>query len=367
MQQRVDRIFDNIEDKEVSHIIIKNGNEPFVDQTFFYLTKVTSGIFEQSYVIADRDSKITLVTSILEEESARKTDLNIEIYKTKKEKNKILESVIKNTKKIGFNSTEIDVESYMDLKKQFRGTKFVNISDAIKNARMVKDKEEISNIEKAAKMASLTFKDIKNSISEDKNANESSLSALITYSMMKNGASGPSFDTICAMGKNSAEPHYTPHHNKLKKGDLILCDYGAKYNHYCSDITRTFAFHADRKMEEIYEIVLNAQKEAIKHIKNGVKSSDIHRIASDIIDKSIYKGRFIHGLGHSLGLSVHDGFGVGPSSKIVLEENMVITVEPGIYVPGIGGVRIEDDVVVTKNGCRIITDAPKNWKDISIT
>jgi Xaa-Pro aminopeptidase len=179
---------------------------------------------------------------------------------------------------------------------------------------------------------------------------------------MKLGASSTSFTTNASWGPNSAEPHHEPDDSRLKKGDMVLFDYGALYNKYGSDVTRTFVLgRAEKWQKEIYEIVLQSQLEAIDAVHAGAEAKEIDAVARRIIDSTQYKGRFIHSLGHGIGLSVHDGGRFSPSSDIILEENMVMTVEPGIYIPGKGGVRIEDDIRVTKNGCEVLTTAKKEF------
>jgi Xaa-Pro aminopeptidase len=146
-----------------------------------------------------------------------------------------------------------------------------------------------------------------------------------------------------------------------------VCDFGAYYHRYASDITRSFHFGpTDEEMKRVHETVYAAQEAALAMIRPGVSGKDVHHAAQAVIDASPWKGRFIHGLGHSIGLAVHDGgFGMGPSTDDLLEVGMTLTVEPGIYLPGRGGVRIEDDIVVTEGGYRFLTTAPRKYLEVS--
>ncbi len=194
---------------------------------------------------------------------------------------------------------------------------------------------------------------------------ERALEAQIDHDIVEKGADSPSFESIVAFGESSAFPHYTPGERRLHIGDNILVDVGARFHLYCSDITRTYFFgRAKERQRRAYSKVLEAQTKAIGAIREGASGRDVHMVAARVIDKSEFKGRFTHGLGHSLGLEVHDGPGLGLKSTTKLARNMVMTVEPGVYLPGEGGVRIEDDVVVTKTSCRPLTSASKDLIEI---
>ncbi len=194
---------------------------------------------------------------------------------------------------------------------------------------------------------------------------ELELAAEMEYRMNRHGASGRSFATIVAFGPHSAEPHYAPAETKLKAGDSIVCDFGAYYRRYASDITRSFHFgRRDDEMKKVHETVLKAQQAALAVVRPGVPSKEVHLAAAKVIDDSPWKGRLTHGVGHSIGLVVHDGWAYGATAEDALEVGMAITVEPGIYLPGHGGVRIEDDIVVTKNGYEFLTTAPREYLEV---
>jgi Xaa-Pro dipeptidase len=239
----------------------------------------------------------------------------------------------------------------------------VDASEAIGKARLIKDDEEISRIKRACDITSKTSAKIPEMIGAG--MSETGAAAELNYMMMKLGASGPAFETNASWGPATAEPHYVPGSRRLAKGNLALFDFGAKFDKYAADLTRTFVCgRPSRKQREMYGLVLEAQLAAIDEVKAGAHGKDVDMAARKIIDGSPYKGRFIHGTGHGIGLSVHDPGSISSRKDMVLKEGMVLTVEPGVYVRDFGGVRIEDDVLVTRKGCKILTSAPKEFTSI---
>jgi Xaa-Pro dipeptidase len=239
----------------------------------------------------------------------------------------------------------------------------VDVSQAVLNARLVKDAKELDLIQKACDIASKSFEQILSVVRPG--IKEAEVAAELVYRMQRNGATGPAFRTIVGSGPNGAEPHYTAGPRKLRKGDLVVIDFGALYQMYCSDITRTVIVGgASAEQRQMYNTVRRAQKAALIKMKPGVKGKTIDAAARALIDSTKYKGRFIHGLGHSIGLAVHDGGGLYASSELVLRSNMVMTDEPGVYIPGFGGVRIEDDVLITSKGPRFMSSAPREMLEL---
>ena len=180
-------------------------------------------------------------------------------------------------------------------------------------------------------------------------------------SMRDSGATGVAFPMTVAFGSNSALPHHNPSGRLLEQNDIILIDMGADLNGYKSDLTRTFFFgHKDEKFQEIFDLVLEAQIAAIQGIKNGVFSGDIHHLAMDVIKRAGYGDKFTHGLGHGLGLDIHEfPFLSFHQPPVPLPTGAILTIEPGIYIEGWGGVRIEDLVLVTDDGSQFISQSPK--------
>jgi len=363
IETKVKKIFKNLDEK-ADAIIIKNSIEPFIDNNFFYATELKQGLFEGCVAVLYPDGKITAIVSQLESESALKSDLDVKVYRTGEEfKNKLMDC-LKNSINIGVDFSSLIYRDLLFLKKFCSNSKFIDASEAIMKTRSVKTTDEINLILKAIGIAESVMIRIPDIVREE--MKEFELAAEIDYLMQKNGADKTAFDTISSFGENSSQPHYTKGNKTLKHGDFILCDFGACYNKYNSDLTRTFVFkEANDKQKKMHEVVYKAQKLAFGMIKPGVMGKEIHLAVEEYINTTEFAGCFIHGTGHSLGINVHDGFvSFGPNSEIKLEENMVLTVEPGVYIPGFGGVRIEDDIVVTSEGCRILSKTTRDLIEI---
>ena len=362
MRDRIKKIYDHLEE-DVDVIVLQNAADPFLDKSFFYVTGLSTGLFEGSIAVMKSDYSLEVMTSPLEEESARKGDFALTVFKSRDNRNKHITTRLKNIKKIGINSIELTYKNLLGMKKLCPKSKFIDVSEAIIKARVVKDGTEIDLLKKACNIASEVAEEIIDSIHEG--IKEYEVAAELCYLMQKKGAVGPAFDTIAAFGKNSAEPHYTAGDARLKRGDFVLLDFGAKYMRYNSDITRTFTMgKASNRQREIYEVVLKAHTKALDEIREGANGKAVHNAAKDCIDKTKYKGKFTHGVGHSIGLATHDGCGLNPVIDITLKEGMVFTVEPGIYLPGFGGVRIEDDIIVKKDGYEFLTHATRDFIEI---
>jgi Xaa-Pro dipeptidase len=301
------------------------------------------------------------VTSLLEAHSASKGDFDIHVFKTGEEQKEQVGNLLKGANIIGINGNELTHKGYNFIKDQApTNAGLVDVAKQIVQTRMVKDDDEISRLRTACQIASGVAEEMTEYIKTG--MKEYEVAAEMCYYMQKRGATGPAFNTIVAFGKNSAEPHYTAGDVTLQDDEFILLDFGALYKRYRSDITRTyFSGQPTAKQQDIYDVVLEAQERSLEAIDVGVKASEPHLAASEYIDSTQYKGLFTHGLGHGLGLATHDGGGLNPrSEETLLEEGMVFTVEPGVYVPGFGGVRIEDDIVVRKGGPEVLTGASRD-------
>ena len=243
------------------------------------------------------------------------------------------------------------------LKKQLPNIEFRAAGAIVEELRNEKTDAEKENIIKAQRIAEEAFGHILGIISPD--ITEADLALELEYQMRKRGADGIAFDTIAASGATSSMPHAVPRRVKLEKGFLTL-DFGAKYNGYCSDMTRTVCIgEPNAEMKKVYGTVLSAQKSALEMIKAGVCGCDADKAARDVIAAAGYGECFGHSLGHGVGLYIHESVSLSPRSQSVLKKGNVVTVEPGIYLEGRFGVRIEDMVFVTENGCENLTRAPK--------
>lgn len=243
------------------------------------------------------------------------------------------------------------------------GVKLVELGSCIDEFRKIKDEYELECLEKAEHIGDKAFDYVLGIIKPG--ITEMDIAIEIEMALKRNGAEALSFDTIVASGINGSMPHAVPTQKVVEYGELITMDFGCKYKGYCSDMTRTIMLgKADNKQREIYNTVLEAQLKALEFIKAGVKGKDVDRVARDVIESKGYGKYFGHGLGHSVGLFIHENPNLSPREERVIEENMIETVEPGIYIPKFGGVRIEDMVAVTKEGCKNLTTSPKHLIEI---
>ncbi len=359
MKSRIERLFEYIakEKKNVDCVLISRATYP--DINFFYFSNASGGLFDGSFLILYPDGTSKLFTSTMEREAAEKSkgDFEVFVFSSREERIKLLQDHIRGQNLgLSFSSiTDLEVEK---LKDSYRG-ELIDISKEINFTRAIKDKKEIEKIKRASEITSKTFSEVPDMLKEG--LTEKDLSFLIEFQLRKNGADALSYDTIAAFGANSSLPHYESSNSPLKRGDFVLLDFAGKYNRYCSDMTRTFFYRtATKEQKNIYETVLEAQLLGIDELKPGAIAKDVHNAVSNYIDSTKYKGRFIHSLGHGIGLETHDTIGLNPISDYTIEENMVLTVEPGIYIPDFGGVRIEDTVVVRKGNPEILTPFTKD-------
>ena len=265
-------------------------------------------------------------------------------------------------KKIHIESERITVKRYTDIKNATSSKQEVicdgKLDKAIDDIRIRKNETEVINIIKAQRIAEKAFAHILTFISTEKTEKEIALE--LDYFMLKNGADALSFDTIAVSGKNSSMPHGVPSDKKIESGDFITMDFGAVVDFYHSDMTRTVAVgEVSSKQIEVYETVLEAQLKAIAAVKAGAVCKDVDKVARDIIASEGYSGFFGHGLGHGVGVEIHEAPSLNPSSDYVLQAGNIVTVEPGIYLPGQFGVRIEDMGAVTADGFNNFTLSEK--------
>jgi len=257
------------------------------------------------------------------------------------------------------------------LVKELSASNLKTVDDGLIEQRAVKDPDEIKMIRKALRIQQEAFRELCSEtaigLREGQVVTERSMAAMLEYIMRKLGADGPSFPTIVAEGPNAALPHAIPSARKIRKGSAILIDWGARLEGYCSDLTRVIALgKMPARVREIYEIVLEAQQAGIEAIKPGAALKDVDAAARKIIEDAGYGEQFGHSLGHGIGLDIHEQPTLSQRSKGELKPGQVVTVEPGIYLPDVGGVRIEDDVLVTERGCKVLSDLPKDLESAII-
>lgn len=263
-------------------------------------------------------------------------------------------------KKLGFEDDSMLYRTVRELQEKsgIPAERWIPMGGKLSQLRAVKSEREISFIARAEQIGDEAFSYILGEIKPG--VSEVEIAARLEYFMRTHGAEDKSFDTIVASGYHSAMPHAVPTSKTLEIGDFVTLDFGCKYRGYCSDMTRTVVLgKASDRQKEIYRVVREAQEAALAELQPGMTGAQGDRLARDIIEKAGYGDCFGHGLGHSVGLEIHERPSLSPRDDTVLTAGMMETVEPGIYVPGFGGVRIEDLVVLTENGCRNLTGSSK--------
>jgi Xaa-Pro aminopeptidase len=263
---------------------------------------------------------------------------------------------------VGFEAGNLPFASYEKLKDKLSAN-LEPVTGAIQALRQTKEDGEIASILKAVEIADKVFDEVVQEIKPG--MTEVDVAARIDFLLRKRSFEVPAFDTITASGEHSSLPHASPTTRVIRDGDLVKMDFGAIWDGYRSDITRTVVVgKASAKVKEVYDIVLAANEKAIAGIRAGIKGSDADGIARQHIEKEGYGENFGHGLGHGVGLEVHEEPRLSKKNGKPLGAGMVVTVEPGIYIPGWGGVRIEDIVVIEDDGCRVLTSAPKKLVEV---
>lgn len=268
-------------------------------------------------------------------------------------------------RRIALSSDAVSVALRKKLAKKLGKGRFKDVDDGLLKQRCIKDKQETSLIRQAAEIQQEAFRRLLKTIKPGQT--EQQIAARLEFEMRMLGADEAAFPTIVAADVNAALPHAIPGTTKVKRGGIVLIDWGARFRGYHSDMTRVIAFgRMPRAIKEIYRVVADAQQAGIAAIKPGVRLKDVDAAARKVIKRAGYGKQFSHSLGHGLGLNIHECPSLAPTAKGVLEASMVVTVEPGIYLDGVGGVRIEDDVVVTARSGRLITDLPKSLESAII-
>lgn len=262
-------------------------------------------------------------------------------------------------RKIGIEGNFVTLRFFKQLEKLSGKTKLVDIKNELDKRRMVKKPFELNNINKAQKITEKVLETLKKELK--KGMTEKEIAWRIEVLAHEFGAEGMAFHPIVATTKNSACPHHKNGGKKLNKGDILLIDMGVKYRGYCSDMTRMiFTGQPTEEQREIYELVLEAQENAIKNLRAGITGKAVDKFARSVIKKAGYEKQFSHSLGHGVGLDIHELPNLSQKYKEKIPGGSVVTIEPGVYLPGKFGVRIEDMVLVGKNGVKNLTKTPKS-------
>ncbi len=312
-----------------------------------------------AFIIVTFDRAIFVSDSRYREQSYEQVnDMEVVIYQSPQTVTEVLsENLSKlDIEAIAFESEHVSFATFDQWKSKI-SAQLMPESDLVDSLRMIKSANEINKIKDACKLADKTFEHVQRLFQIG--VTEYDIALEIEFFIRRNGAK-LAFDVIAVSGERSARPHGTPSEKKLENGDFLTLDFGANIDGWNSDLTRTVVIgEADEEHRRIYNAVLECQLAALESMKPGVACKDVDAKSREVLEKYDLAKFFGHGLGHGLGKAVHDFGSLSPSSKQILEEGQIWTVEPGAYVPGIGGVRIEDDVAVTKDGIEILTESPK--------
>jgi Xaa-Pro aminopeptidase len=278
---------------------------------------------------------------------------------------KFLHSKIDPKATVGIQSDTVTLDQFHELKRVLPKAKFVPLSNEISNVSIQKLDKEIDSMRMAARAGDSALKALLPTIK--KSMTEIEVAGNLESLCSKYGSQRPSFETIVLFGERSSLPHGRPGNRKLTAGDFILIDFGCVINGFCSDITRTFVFgKASDSQRKIYSIVQKAQKCAREAARSGIKACEVDLAARNVIEKSGYGAQFGHATGHGVGLRVHEKPRINKKNEIPLLENSVVTIEPGIYISELGGVRIEDMVVLTQNGSKTLTHSPRKLMELPL-
>ncbi len=363
IRERINRLKGKMRENQIDTIMI------FSDENRRYLSGYTgedSSYDETAGILVITEKQNILVTDArydvqAENEAGDLYSINCYTGKLADELIDILKDA--KSKKIGVEASRLSYGEYRKLadniSKNNYDIEFGDASEILDLLRINKDDEEINEIKAALEIAETAFMEFRNRIKLGMTEKESAW--LLEKLIREKGAESLSFPVIAAAGKNSALPHAIPGNKKLKKGEPLLFDFGAKLNGYCSDTTRTLVMgRPDEKFKKIYKILFDAQQLAVDNIKPGISAQDIDKTARDYIDATEFKGKFTHSLGHGVGLAIHEAPRLSKKDNTILEPGMVITVEPGIYLPEWGGIRLENMVMVTDNGACVLNKMDYN-------
>ena len=332
----------------------------------FYLTGIMINPYERflALLLDTKNNQCTMILPSLEKGIAEKQQIPEILIRDDEDPVKKLAGVLGTCNSVALEMDYFPMAFGEKLKEYSQKILLMDCSGMVIAQRMYKDDKEIEMIQMAAHYGDLVLEETKAFIREG-NTEKQLQFELFRAMSIKPGVVTDSFIIQVLSGERSANPHGTAGDRKFQKGDPVTIDYGVNYQNYWSDYCRTFFLgRPDSRLEQIYNVVLAAQMAAIEKVRPGIPVKFIDLTARQIIEKAGYGDQFIHRTGHGLGIDIHENPKIHSTSEETLKEGMVFTIEPGIYIPGLGGVRIEDDVVVTKNGVKVLNKFPKGLSDM---
>jgi len=363
MNSRLEKLISWLKDQQIDAAFISSPDN------VFYLTRFRCEPHERLLgLVVFQEKEPLLICPGMEVDDARNAGWDKEILGYSDSDNpwnlaeERIQSRIPKVQSWAVEKDHLNLSRYEELSNRFEHAHFISADNILNELRLLKDEQEIELIKRACELVDFAVEVGANELAEGKT--ELDIIAAIEYEIKKKGA-GMSFDPLVLTGANAASPHGIPGLTKIERGQLVLMDLGVVYNGYCSDITRTLAFgEISDRQKEIYETVLKAEEAAVKLTRPGEKAKELDQTARNIIRDAGFGEYFTHRLGHGLGISVHEFPSMTETNEMELEPGMVFTIEPGIYIPGVAGVRIEDDVLVTEDGVEVLTQYPKTLQII---
>ncbi|MEM9185637.1 MAG: Xaa-Pro peptidase family protein [Planctomycetota bacterium] len=354
--------------RKLRQLIKKNKADGLLVTSFVNVTYLTGFTGDDSYLLVTPDD-LRLVTDSryttqLETECP---DLPLRVRQTGEQMLPTVAEIVGKARveRLAVEADAMTVGQHNRLAEAAKGATLSPVAGLVEGLRAIKDKTEIAATREACVQARRAFEVVRAGLTPE--STEKQVAAELEYQARRFGAKGLSFTPIVGVGERAALPHGEPSEKRIGEAPFVLIDWGANSGLYMSDLTRVLITgKAPAKFRKIYDIVLLAQVTAIEAIRPGVACRDVDAAARKIITKAGYGKYFGHGLGHGTGLEIHESPRLSKGQKDLLEPGMIVTVEPGIYLPGWGGVRIEDDVLVTKSGYEVLTDVPKQWDECRV-
>ena len=353
-EKRIDRVLQVLKQMDLDAIILRGMDN------IYYLTGFRGS--EGALLVTKGD--VVLLTDFRYLTHAAEVTKDITIVETRGKENHLATLCERyGIAKMGFDSYNTTYQAYQTWCETAPGVEFIAVGTEIETIRKQKEPEEILAIRRAIQLATEAFTHVLAKIGAG--TTERQIATELDHAMKSLGADGPSFDTIVASGARAALPHARPTDKPLQKGETVIIDFGCQADGYASDETCTIAIgEAGQKMQDIFRVVDEARKKGIKAVKAGLPVVELDSLVRGVVEQHGYAEFFRHGTGHGVGIAVHEAPAITVKAEAILEENMVITIEPGIYIPNVGGIRMEDMVLVTETGGEVLTHLRKDLLQI---
>ncbi|MEF8880320.1 MAG: Xaa-Pro peptidase family protein [Candidatus Nanohaloarchaea archaeon] len=360
-QSRADRVQEKMENNEIDYTILTKGSN------LTYLSGIDAEHYEREFfLVVPRSSDPFFFLNELMEDEIREKSIwkSFEVWNDGDNPKKKLEKAVKTDASKVLIGDEMPARFTLELRRVFDEAEFELASDILDVLRLQKSEDEIEKLQRAADIADKTVEDVRSRTEEFIGNTEEKLAEFIESKMDEYGGEEPSFNTVVSSGPNGSKPHYEHGERLIKEGDPVVLDFGCYKEQYPSDQARTLVLGGEpsEKFGEVHETIKKAQQKAFEKANPGVKAKEVDRTARKVIENAGYGKEFIHRTGHGVGLSVHEPPFINQENDRKLEEGMVFSIEPGIYIEGEFGVRIEDLVVVTEEGCRRLNKTDRGWK-----